>query len=178
MSAGPFVVHVAKLRRSLGTRWHEVRSGSIEGLDCSASEVPEGAVVEADVVLESVAGGVSVHGTLSAPWTGECRRCLSRASGTLRLSVFEHYTAGGDGSDTYPLIGDELDLEPMIHDAIVLELPQAPLCRADCRGICASCGADRNVESCECDEAPIDPRWAALGSLRFGQGGSGDDPTP
>jgi uncharacterized protein len=173
MATDRFVVHVAKLRRSLGTRWHEVRCGPIEGLECSASAVPDGADVEADVVLESVAGGVSVQGTLSAPWVGECRRCLSRASGTLRLPVFEHFTVGGDGSDTYPLVGDELDLEPMIRDAVVLELPQAPLCRPGCRGLCPVCGADRNVESCSCEDSPIDPRWAALGALKFGDGGTG-----
>ena len=43
VSARPFVVHVAKLRRVLGTRWHEVRSGTIDDLACSGSEVPPGA---------------------------------------------------------------------------------------------------------------------------------------
>jgi uncharacterized protein len=174
VSAHPWIVHVAKLRRSIGTRWHERRSGVVEGLECTGSAVPEGTEVEADLVVEAVVGGVSVHGTLSAPWTGECRRCLAGASGTLVIPVFEHYTEGGDGSDTYPLTGDELDLEPMIHDAVLLELPQAPLCRADCQGLCPNCGADRNKQKCECDKAPVDPRWAALGTLRFGEGDPAD----
>lgn len=167
MSGRPFVVHVAKLRRAQGTRWHEVRSGVVEDLACLACSVPEGAEVELDVTLESVAGGVSVAGSLCAPWVGECRRCLEPASGTLRIQVLEHYTEGGDGSDTYPLVDDVVDLEPMIHDAILLELPLAPLCRTDCRGLCPRCGANLNEEDCGCETSEIDPRWAALGALHL-----------
>jgi uncharacterized protein len=165
----PFVVHVGQLRRAVGTRWHEQRRGSIEGLDCSGSSVPEGSTPEADVVLEAVLGGVSVTGTVHASWTGACRRCLAPASGTLRLPVRELYTDEGDGEETYPLSGDEVDLEPLVRDAVLLELPQAPLCRPDCRGLCPSCGVNRNEESCGC-EAPRDLRWGALDVLRVPEG--------
>ena len=84
------------------------------------------------------------------------------------MKVLEHFTEEGDGSDTYPLRHDEIDLEPMVHDAVLLELPQAPLCRPDCRGLCPTCGADLNAQSCDCDQNPIDPRWEALGALSFG----------
>jgi uncharacterized protein len=164
-----FVVHVAKLRRAVGTRWNEVRRGSIEDLDCSGSSVPEGAMPVADVVLESVLGGVSVTGTVTAPWVGACRRCLTPASGTLRLKVRELYTEDGDGEETYPLVHDDVDLEPLVRDAVLLELPQAPLCRPDCLGLCPSCGANRNEEACAC-EAPGDPRWGALDVLRMPEG--------
>jgi uncharacterized protein len=167
MSRRPFVVHVAKLRRVPGTRWHELRRGKIEGLACSGSAVPEGSEVEADVTLESVAGAVSVVGSVSACWTGECRRCLSPASGTVRVQVLEHYTEDGDGSDTYPFVGDDVDLESMVHDAVVLELPQAPLCSETCKGLCPACGANHNHESCSCEPAVGDPRWEVLGTLRI-----------
>ncbi|MGH9281959.1 MAG: YceD family protein [Acidimicrobiales bacterium] len=49
---------------------------------------------------------------------------------------------------------------------MLLELPLAPLCRADCAGICPMCGADRNVAPCQCASAPSDPRWAAPDALR------------
>ncbi|MHB8329537.1 MAG: YceD family protein [Acidimicrobiales bacterium] len=123
----PFVVHVAKLRRAVGTRWHEVRRGVLDDLACSGSAVPEHAEVEADVVLESVMGGVAAAGTVGAPWAGGCRRCLASATGTLLVRVREHYTAGGEGEDTYRLGDGEVDLEPLVRDAVLLELPQAPL---------------------------------------------------
>jgi uncharacterized protein len=167
----PFVVHAAKLRRQVGTRWNELRRGVIDDLACSGSAVPAGAEVEADVVLESVLGGVAVAGTVRAPWTGTCRRCLEPTTGTLVVAVREHFTEGGDGEETYPLHDGEVDLEPMVRDAVLLELPQAPLCRQGCLGLCPTCGADRNAEPCDC-APPADPRWAALDVLRGSASGS------
>lgn len=164
-SARPFLVHAARLRRSVGTRQREVRRGVIEDLACTGSAVPAAAEVEADVVLESVVGGLSVAGIVRAPWAGTCRRCLEPAGGLLELPVREHFTEGGDGEETYPLHDGEADLEPMVRDAVLLELPLAPLCRPDCRGLCPVCGANRNLEACTC-EPPRDDRWAALDVLR------------
>lgn len=173
MSDRPFVVHVARLRRSPGTRWHEVRAGAIEDLACSGSAVTEDSEVVADVTLESVGGGISVVGTISAGWQGECRRCLGPASGTVTIKVLEHFTEEGDGSDTYPLVDDEVDLEPMARDAVLLEIPQAPLCSPECLGLCPGCGVNLNDEECRCSQKAVDPRWAALGALRFeGEQGS------
>ena len=50
----------------------------------------------------------------------------------------ELYTEDGDGEETYPLVDDEVDLEPLVRDAVLLELPLAPLCRPDCLGLCPS----------------------------------------
>lgn len=171
MTTRPFVVHVAKLRRERGTRWHEVRTGTIEDLACSGSEVPPGAQLQADVTLEAIAGGVTVIGVVTAPWTGACRRCLEQASGTVSIPVRELYTEGGDGEDTYPLVNDEVDLEELVHDAVLLELPQAPLCRPGCLGLCPVCGGNRNVTSCTC-APPRDERWAVLDALRVPDGGA------
>jgi uncharacterized protein len=167
--ARPFVVHVARLRRAAATRWNEQRQGPIVGLECSGSTVPEDETPMADVVLECVLGGVSVTGTVEAPWTGECRRCLTRASGLIRVAVRELYTEDGDGNETYPIVNDEVDLEPLVRDAVLLELPPAPLCDPDCRGLCPVCGVNRNEEVCQC-EAQRDPRWSALDVLRAPEG--------
>ncbi len=161
----PFLVHTSRLRRAVGSRSHEVRRGVIDDLACSGSAVPAHAQVEADVVLESVVGGVSVTGTVRAPWTGTCRRCLEPAGDTIEVEVREHFTEGGDGQETYPLCEGELDLEPMVRDAVLLELPQAPLCRQGCLGICPTCGVNRNEEACRC-RPERDERWAALDVLR------------
>ncbi|MDA8292425.1 MAG: DUF177 domain-containing protein [Actinomycetota bacterium] len=134
------------------------------GLEVSGSRVPEGSPVRASVLLESVHGGILVSGTVSAGWTGACRRCLEDASGALSVPVRELCVEGGDVETTYALVGDELDLEPIAHDACILELPLAPLCREGCLGLCPECGADRNRERCSCGPAP-DPRWGPLVAL-------------
>jgi uncharacterized protein len=165
VGARPFVVPAATLRRRAGTRRPQTLRGPVEGLDCSGSAVPAGAEVTADVVLESILGGVAVSGTVRSPWAGVCRRCLEPAVGEVRVAVRELFLDDSDGEDTYALDGDDVDLEPMVRDAVLLELPVAPLCRTDCAGLCPSCGADRNVGPCGCTP-PADPRWAALDVLR------------
>jgi uncharacterized protein len=165
VSRGPFVVAVARLRRTFGATSHVVPAGPIADLQVTGTAVPEGAEVGADVTLERIAGGIAVRGVVTAPWVGACRRCLAPLTGRLEVPVRELYTEGGDGEDTYPLEGDEVDLEPLARDAVLLDLPVAPLCRPHCKGLCPLCGADRNEVTCSCSN-PGDPRWAALDALR------------
>ena len=133
--------------------------------------MPPGAEAVCDVTLESFDGGVMVTGTVTAPWDGVCRRCTVPVRGELTARVRERFCEPGgrygdpDDEEAYPIVGDELDLGPMVHDAVVLELPLAPLCRPDCAGLCLQCGTDLNEQRCAC-VAPTDPRWANLDVLR------------
>ena len=81
-----------------------------------------------------------------------------------------------EDEETYPLGVDHLDLKPLVRDALLLELPIAPLCRADCQGLCPTCGADLNRGPCGCAEQSGDARWSVLDALR-GSPVEGDRPT-
>jgi uncharacterized protein len=61
----------------------------------------------------------------------------------------------------------ELDLEPLAREAIQLAAPIAPVCRPDCRGLCAECGLDLNAGPHDHGEAPVDPRLAGLLDFRI-----------
>jgi uncharacterized protein len=177
MAGDPFVVRVARLRRSSGRQAHEVRRGEVvlagpldeAGIDPGRSVVPSGAEAEADVTLVPFVGGIDVDGTVTAPWVGICRRCAEPVSGELSIHVHERYAdaplAGSSDEELYPIVDDDLDLGPLVRDAVVLELPMAPLCRPDCAGLCPRCGANLNEGDCGC-VAPRDPRWANLDVLR------------
>ncbi len=166
MRQTPFTVNVAGLRRSAGSRRRELRQAPIAGLRVADTTVPEGADVVVDVVLESVPGAVIARGVVTAPWHGACRRCLEEASGEVMAEVLEVFEEDHDPEHTYPLRGDQLDLEPLARDAVMLELPLAPLCREECRGLCPSCGANLAQGTCTCRHDAEDPRWAALDALR------------
>jgi len=58
--------------------------------------------------------------------------------------------------------GDEVDLGPLVREAMILALPTRPLCRDDCRGLCPRCGANRNAAACECRDEWVDPRLEIL----------------
>jgi uncharacterized protein len=166
--ARPFVVPVASLRKVNGTTRDETRAGVIDDLAAVGVSVPEGEPVVAEVTLSSYPGGITAAGTVRAPWRGECRRCGGQIGGTLEAHVRERYApAGGSEADeeAYHLEGDELDLGPLARDAVLLELPLAPLCSPGCLGLCPQCGANWNEDGCDC-APPGDPRWAALDTLR------------
>jgi len=180
----PFVVAVAGLLREPGSRRQVEVDAPIEDLAVSGSHVPDGALVHVSALLESVHDGILVSGTVSAKWEGACRRCLDEARGELCVPVRELCVEGGDVETTYALLGDELDLEPIAHDACILELPLAPLCNEGCLGLCPECGVNRNLEQCSCDPAP-DPRWGPLALLgggapqaRVASSAAGPEPVP
>jgi uncharacterized protein len=193
VTANPWLVPVTALRRQPGARREERRVGLIGELSVAGSVVPDGAEAVAVAVLDSILGGIEVAAEIQAPWEGECRRCLRPLTGELHCQVRELYRsregahrpgygaaghgAAGHGAaggaldpdeDTYPLEGDHLDLQPLVRDALLLELPLAPLCCEDCRGLCPECGADLNTGPCDCRPAG-DPRWGSLDVLRTGE---------
>jgi uncharacterized protein len=179
--ASPYLVPVAQLLRDVPSTL-EV---SFEAPFDEAHEFAPRGPVETDVFpeapvsvavrLQSFSGGLRVTGALEAPWHGVCRRCSVPVLGLSQVRVAERFVdERGPGDDeAYLVENDFVDLAPMVHDAILLDLPLAPLCREDCRGLCPTCGADWNEESCDCP-APLDPRWATLDELRFIEVESGD----
>lgn len=165
MSRPPFIADVVALRRNHGRREALEVAAPLEGMAITGSHVASGAAVTLAVTLEAVEGGVVVTGTVSAPFVGECRRCLGVVSGTISSGVEEIFVKDPEEGETYPILGDHIDLEPLAREAIVLALPLAPLCRPDCAGLCPSCGADLNGGACGCTPVPKDSRWAALDVL-------------
>ncbi len=151
--------------------------------------VPEGSPVELALRLESVMEGVLVTGTAYARVEGECVRCLEPIERELEADFQELYSypdaeerfggdageAEGDEEETLLLEDEMFDLEPVLRDAVVLELPLQPVCREDCPGLCSQCGARLADEPDHHHEA-TDIRWAALQGLADTlQGGEKDN---
>lgn len=165
IGSGPLHLNVADLLRHPGTRREVRRSVPLDDLVVSAAAVPAGAEVAVDLVLESLSNAIVVTGTIDVPWVGECRRCLGEVEGVSAADVREVFERTPSEGDTYPLVGDQVDLEPVIRDAALLALPLAPLCQTDCRGP-APDEFPATVESEDTGKDP-DPRWAALDDLKF-----------
>jgi uncharacterized protein len=136
--------------------------------------VPEGSPIEFDLRLEAVMEGVLVTGTARAGLEGECVRCLEPVHDEVvadfqELFVYDDSETDDDEDDeTSRLEGDLLDLEPLLRDAVVLILPFQPLCREDCPGLCAECGARLADDPGHQHDEAVDPRWAALRGLDVG----------
>jgi uncharacterized protein len=187
MSGGrSLTVGVTDLLRAPGTRREITRDVALDGLAISTAAVPPGAEITSELVLEVTGEDLVVSGTISVPWTGDCRRCLEPVEGTSSVEVREVFQRHPVEGETYALAADVVDLEPMVRDAVLLALPLSPLCGPDCRGPAPDAypaavegdeppegaGADPGAEDPATSgepggDGPRDPRWAALDQLKF-----------
>jgi uncharacterized protein len=161
----------------------------IRSLEARAASV-DGLLEPGDPVWEAedtrpVEAGVHVTGRLSSAGHGrfyfsgrfhgtattECRRCLTAV--TLQVSedvqwIFAQSSVDeAEEDDVFPIPANEreLDLRPVVREEWLLAVPAFALCQDDCKGLCPSCGADRNTGDCSCPP-PSDPRWDTLRTRR------------
>lgn len=130
--------------------------------------VPEGSPIDLDVRLEAVVEGVLVTGTATMQAVGECVRCLTEVTVDVEADIqelFVHDPSGEDDEEVSVLQGDLVDLEPVLRDDVVLDLPFQPLCTPDCAGLCPTCGARLDDDPGHHHDEDVDPRWAALQAL-------------
>lgn len=151
-----FAIDLGSLRQGL-TRL-ELEAEAPE-LALAAGEWPGAVRGEFDV--EKTGESVSVRGSLSATARCECVRCLRVFDETIRTPLEVFAERSGHASrheeetlerDAYMKFHDgrQLDLAEAAREALLLELPMAPHCREDCRGLCPRCGADLNQGPCGC----------------------------
>lgn len=130
------------------------------------------APLDLDLRVESVSEGVLVTGTVTAPTTGECSRCLTPLSGGVEVGLTELFAypdsiteATTDEDEVGRVVDDVVDLEQPIIDAVGLELPFSPVCQADCPGLCPRCGTPLATAGPGHHHDETDPRWAKLAAM-------------
>jgi uncharacterized protein len=62
--------------------------------------------------------------------------------------------------------GEGVLLEDALREQVLLSVPLKVVCREDCKGLCPSCGKNRNTDPCACAQPLADPRWSALKEIR------------
>jgi uncharacterized protein len=122
---------------------------------------------------------VVVHGALQSAVRLTCGRCAEEVVLPLALAVNAVYLPGpdlsserlkeleDDDTDVYTYTDSVIDLSEMLRDQILLSLPLQPYCRADCKGLCPSCGVNRNTVRCQCAEEKLGSPFELLKGLRF-----------
>ena len=181
MAADGLRVHVSDLLRRPGAQRAHVATVVVPDLAISTAEArPE---VELDLVLESIVAGLLATGHVRAHYDAECVRCLDPVDGDVDIEVTELFEASPIEGESYPLGYEVVDLEPMVRDAVVLELPLVPRhAEGDCDPeVVAALDAvspepaaatpeasPPDADAAAVDDAPpADPRWAVLRELEF-----------
>jgi uncharacterized protein len=135
--------------------------------------------VTGEIRLTHTGRSILVQGTVQTALAEQCSRCLRPAKAIVRAEFEDDALPSVDLESGSPLASEEepdvlrvddhheLDLEPVVRDAISLAEPIAPLCRPDCPGLCETCGLDlAENQGHEHPDDAIDPRLAALVGIR------------
>ena len=122
----------------------------------------------AELAVTRASSGTVLELAFDVTLAGPCFRCLTDAELPVELRLREYHATKpeSDDEESEYLDDDRVDLSAWARDAIALALPDQILCREDCAGLCPVCGKDLNAEPHEHVEESVDPRWAALESLR------------
>lgn len=138
--------------------------------------------IEGRVRLIRTNRGILVQADLRAALAVECSRCLRDVTLRVDARFQEEYLPSLELSTGRPLSASEepdvprlnehheLELETPVREALVLAEPIAPLCRPDCRGLCALCGERLEEGTHDHPEDDVDPRLEALRGFRAGNG--------
>jgi uncharacterized protein len=166
-----------KLRRELGQAYMDrlLQEAGVE-------QAPGQAGLHLDVELVRSEETVFVRGEISGAFSVTCARCLEPArvqveERSLKLTFLPPITTTEVSPeeeleyhdlDTFTHDGKQIDLAPLVREQVLLAIPITPLCRPDCLGICESCGVNRNLATCDCEdqEQPSTPWTEALGQLK------------
>jgi uncharacterized protein len=111
--------------------------------------------------------GLLVQGNFESTISLECSRCLIEFTDHIKWEFTELYAFTKENiTDSGLLVPDDahIDLEPIIRDYALLEVPITPLCKYDCKGLCPECGENLNEVDCG-HRRDVDSPFAALKNL-------------
>ena len=109
-------------------------------------------------------GVLKLSGNLKVNYSTLCFRCLVAVEGSLDFAVNENFTTGdkSEAIEAYTYEGKFIEIEKLLIDNIVLNIPMKQLCNNTCKGLCQRCGANLNEKSCDCKDDDINPNMEAL----------------
>ncbi|MFT3744880.1 MAG: DUF177 domain-containing protein [Pyrinomonadaceae bacterium] len=128
--------------------------------------------------IELIENKAHLRGTIKASLLLGCTRCLEPIERDVEFTFRDIFVdANAETTDDETELADEaldesqvengqIDVAEMVREQLLLWLPEQIFCREDCRGLCPKCGGNLNLIDCKCDEEEVDPRWAALKSLK------------
>ncbi len=128
---------------------------------------------------------VRVQGKVTAELETDCDRCLRPAAFHIDAPVALCYYPQATAPEEDEVALDEgaaeigfyempgLELEDILREQVLLQLPMQRVCSDGCKGICPVCGVNRNEAPCQCEAVPgadrpvKDDRWMALKDIHI-----------
>lgn len=139
--------------------------------------------VEIELFLEPIRGTYRAKGKFAFMAELVCSRCLAEYQTRLKGSFSLLYSNQpyqevrpspdreiefkAEDADMISFQGEEIDFVEGVQEHVVMAFPIQPLCGESCKGLCPQCGANRNLEACNCHTKPADSRFAVLKGLKL-----------
>ena len=123
---------------------------------------------EGVVTIGRTQQGLIVQAKFSAETTLECVRCLNNFKRDLNFELTELYAFNEKSvSESGLLLPDDahIDLQPLVREYALLDIPINPICRLTCKGLCAVCGEDLNQSDCGHKNTTEESPFAVLKDL-------------
>ncbi len=157
-----------------------------EGLELSYEQSPEALDlshlkrVAVRMSVQRNGANVFIRGEIDAAGLFECARCLKPFDAPLRSDIeVDFFPLAELGEEERELSAKEMDtafyeegvvsLDEVVRGQILLSTPIRLLCRADCRGLCSTCGEELNLGPCGCPAESLNPRFSTLKDFFSGQ---------
>ncbi len=107
---------------------------------------------------------LTISGTIKTKVALLCSRCIEKYPYAINLNVFEEFTVNPEleDEDISLIKNDKIDIEKIVSDNVILNLPMKPICTKDCKGLCHECGVNLNKALCNCIKDKMDERLIIL----------------
>lgn len=164
MAASPFNINIADLRRNRAApRRVSVTAPVAWGTESSATVTER--PLEAHITLAPAAGGLEANGVIAVTVRHVCQHCLEEWDEQLSVDLAARFVDEAlEDEDDYPLVGDIIDLEPVLRDEVVLAMPLLPQCEPDCEGLVGALESGLNTAAPGVSGDPASP-FAVLKDL-------------
>ncbi|MEE8257069.1 MAG: DUF177 domain-containing protein [Acidobacteriota bacterium] len=131
-------------------------------LDFRGAEVEQLSALFFAGSAELVGGEIRIRGRLEGAVRHGCDRCLDPVDISVGkdLDLFyrprrtiareEEVEISKGESEVSFFTGDGIELKDLVSEQVILSVPMKAVCRPECKGLCPTCGANRNVTNCGC----------------------------
>lgn len=149
---------------------HTEASLGIEMFSCRLGDFPVTDKTEVAFTITNKGNKVLlIEGKGSVTLLIPCGRCLTDVACPIELDfdrevdmkMTEEERIEALDENNY-ICGGNLDVDQLIYNEILINLPTRVLCKDDCKGICSHCGTNLNEGSCQCENESLDPRMAVI----------------
>ncbi len=165
-------IEVSEIRNCPGEKFHFNLTERVEPITLGTDQIRFDNPLEITLDVFNTGKSLVLNGRIRGDAELVCSRCLEEYPFHLDTSFEEQFCHVSDvrlledeGQKTEEMHiydGNRIKLDDIITENIVLGIPMKLVCRENCRGLCAVCGANLNKDECGCKTDDIDPRLSAL----------------